>query len=106
MRSSLLSVGLAAGLLIALLGSVTPAGGADSAFRVEVLVLTTVDGEQEPFLRRQQWESTMALLRDPRLQLDRQSLFIVAGIAGIRDGSDTACRGRVMSRPVGLAGPW
>ena len=28
--------------------------------------------------------STMALLRDPRLQLDRQSLFIVAGIAGIR----------------------
>ena len=26
----------------------------------------------------------MALLRDPRLQLDRQSLFIVAGIAGIR----------------------
>jgi purine nucleoside permease len=28
--------------------------------------------------------STMALLRDPRLQLDRQSLFIVAGVAGIR----------------------
>jgi purine nucleoside permease len=28
--------------------------------------------------------STMALLRDPRLLLNRQSLFIVAGIAGIR----------------------
>jgi purine nucleoside permease len=28
--------------------------------------------------------STMALLRNPRLQLDRQSLFIVAGLAGIR----------------------
>jgi purine nucleoside permease len=82
-------------------------------------LLTTFDGEQEPFLRHQRWDrtfpaaggefapiycrtadhvcvtmtgttksksgpSTMALLRDPRLQLDRRSLFIVAGIAGIR----------------------
>jgi purine nucleoside permease len=31
--------------------------------------------------------STMALLRDPRLQLDRRSLFIVAGIAGSAAGS-------------------
>jgi purine nucleoside permease len=110
---------LAAGLLIALLGGVAPAGGADSAFRVDALILTTFDGEQEPFLRHHRWDrvfpaadgefapvhcrtadhvcvtmtgttkaksgpSTMALLRDPRLQLGRQSLFIVAGIAGIR----------------------
>jgi purine nucleoside permease len=118
-RRILLSAGLAAGLLIALLGSVTPAGGADSAFAVDTLILTTFDGEQEPFLRHQRWDrvfpaadggfapihcrtadrvcvtmtgttksksgpSTMALLRDPRLLLNRQSLFIVAGIAGIR----------------------
>ena len=110
---------LAAGLLVALLGSVAPAGGADSTFRVDALILTTFDGEQEPFLRHHPWDrtfpasdgefapvycrtadhvcvtmtgttksksgpSTMALLRDPRLQLGRQSLFIVAGIAGIR----------------------
>jgi purine nucleoside permease len=119
MRRTLLSAALAAGLLLALLGSVAPAGGADSAFRVDALILTTFDGEQEPFLRHQQWDrvfaaaggefapihcrtadrvcvtmtgttkskagpSTIALLRDPRLLLDRQSLFIVAGIAGIR----------------------
>lgn len=118
-RRSLVSAGLAAGLLIVLLGGVAPAGGADSAFAVDTLILTTFDGEQEPFLRHQGWDrifpaadgefapihcrtadhvcvtmtgttksksgpSTMALLRDPRLLLNRQSLFIVAGIAGIR----------------------
>jgi purine nucleoside permease len=118
-RRTLVGGSLAAGLLIALLGGGAPAGGADSAFRVDKLILTTFDGEQEPFLRHQRWDrtfpavggevapilcrtadhvcvtmtgttksksgaSTMALLRDPRLQLDRQSLFIVAGIAGIR----------------------
>ncbi len=118
-RRTLVGGSLAAGVLIALLGGGAPAGGADSAFRVDKLILTTFDGEQEPFLRHQRWDrtfpaaggefapilcrtadhvcvtmtgttksrsgpSTMALLRDPRLQLDRQSLFIVAGIAGIR----------------------
>ena len=118
-RRTLATCILAAGLLIALLGGVAPAGGADSTFRVDTLILTTFDGEQEPFLRHHRWDrtfpavggefapihcrtadhvcvtmtgttkskagpSTMALLRDPRLQLDRQSLFIVAGIAGIR----------------------
>jgi purine nucleoside permease len=118
-RRTLVSGSLAAGLLVALLGGVAPAGGADSAFRVDALILTTFDGEQEPFLRHHPWDrtfpaadgefapvhcrtadhvcvtmtgttksksgpSTMALLRDPRLQLDHQSLFIVAGIAGIR----------------------
>ena len=118
-RRTLVGGSLAAGVLIALLGGGAPAGGADSAFRVDKLILTTFDGEQEPFLRHQHWDRTfpaaggefapilcrtadhvcvtmtgttksrsgpsiMALLRDPRLQLDRQSLFIVAGIAGIR----------------------
>ena len=118
-RRSLVSGSLAAGLLMVLLGGVAPAGGADSAFRVDALILTTFDGEQEPFLRHHRWDrtfpaahgefapihcrtadhvcvtmtgttkskagpSTMALLGDPRLQLDRRSLFIVAGIAGIR----------------------
>jgi purine nucleoside permease len=31
----------------------------------------------------------MALLGDPRLRLDRRSLFIVAGIAGIRSQAGT-----------------
>jgi purine nucleoside permease len=110
---------LAASLLIVLLAGADSAGGADRAFRVDALVLTTFDGEQEPFLRHHRWDrrfpaadgefapiycrtadhvcvtmtgttkaksgpSTMALLRDPRLQLGRRSLFIVAGIAGIR----------------------
>ena len=123
-RRILVSAGLAAGLLIVLLGSVAPAGGADSAFAVDTLILTTFDGEQEPFLRHQHWDrvfpaadgefapihcrtddrvcvtmtgttksksgpSTMALLRDPRLLLNRQSLFIVAGIAGIRSQAGT-----------------
>ena len=118
-RRALVRGSLAAGLLLALLGGVAPAGGAGSAFRVDKLILTTFDGEQEPFLRHHRWDrtfpaaggefapihcrtadhvcvtmtgttksksgpSTMALLRDPRLQLDRRSLFIVAGIAGIR----------------------
>jgi purine nucleoside permease len=118
-RRTLVTYILATGLLIALLGGVAPAGGADGAFRVGALILTTFDGEQEPFLGHQRWDrtfpavggefapilcrtadqvcvtmtgttkskagpSTMALLRDPRFQVDRQSLFIVAGIAGIR----------------------
>jgi purine nucleoside permease len=118
-RRTLVGGTLAAGVLMALLGGVTPAGSAESAFRVDRLILTTFDGEQEPFLRHQRWDltfppadgefatvscrtvdhvcvtmtgttksksgpSTVALLRDPRLQFGRQSLFIVAGIAGIR----------------------
>jgi len=118
-RRTLVTCILAAGVLIALLGGVAPAGGAASAFRAGALILTTFDGEQEPFLGHQRWDrtfpaaggefapifcrtadqvcmtvtgttkskagpSTMALLRDPRLQFDRRSLFIVAGIAGIR----------------------
>jgi len=118
-RRTLVTCILAASLLITLLGGVAPAGGADSTLHVGALVLTTFDGEQEPFLRHQRWDrtlpavggefapiscrtadqvcvtmtgttkskagpSTMALLRDSRLQFDHQSLFIVAGIAGIR----------------------
>jgi purine nucleoside permease len=119
MRRTLVGGILAAGLLAVLLGGVAPASDTDSAFRVEALILTTFDGEQEPFLRHHRWDrrfpaadgefapiycrtadhvcvtvtgttksksgpSTMALLRDPRLQFGRRSLFIVAGIAGIR----------------------
>jgi purine nucleoside permease len=129
-RRTLVSGSLAAGLLITLLGSVAPAGGADSAFGVDTLILTTFDGEQEPFLRHHQWDrtfpaadgefapihcrttdhvcvtmtgttkskagpSTMALLGDPRLRLDHHSLFIVAGIAGIRSRAGTLGTGRL-----------
>lgn len=57
-RRTLVGGSLAAGLLIALLGGGAPAGGADSAFRVDKLILTTFDGEQEPFLRHQHWDRT------------------------------------------------
>jgi purine nucleoside permease len=43
---------------MALLGGVAPAGSAESAFRVDRLILTTFDGEQEPFLRHQRWDLT------------------------------------------------
>jgi len=57
-RRTLVGGSLAAGLLIALLSGGAPAGGADSAFRVDKLILTTFDGEQEPFLRHQRWDRT------------------------------------------------
>ena len=48
-RRTLVRGSLAAGVLMALLGGVAPAGSAESAFRVDRLILTTFDGEQEPF---------------------------------------------------------
>jgi len=57
-RRSLVVGSLAAGLLMALLGGIAPAGGTDSAFRVDTLILTTFDGEQQPFLQHHRWDQT------------------------------------------------